>query len=227
MKRALSAILVMILCLSLCACSGVKQEDYDAAVANYEAATADYEALKEKIEPYTAIIDALEAEDYDGAVEAVEALRPAPEVTEVEITMDNLWDYFEIVENRNEQTDAQGNLKSLYVGNNISLKEGYQLAARDEYATDVAVGYEYDRLDTQYWVSCTIDFENWTCSSSSAWRDKTHVSEMVHFPTRSNLYTPFIQYINGDVSKNEGAYIQTVENFEVLNASGTLYLVNK
>ena len=147
MKRALSAILVMILCLSLCACSGVKQEDYDAAVANYEAATADYEALKEKVEPYTAIIDALEAEDYDGAVEAVEALRPAPEVTAVDITMDNLWEYFEITEQRNEQTDAQGNLYSLNTGYFLSLKEAYTLADETDYPTDVVVGVEYVFLE--------------------------------------------------------------------------------
>ena len=35
MKRALSAILVVILCLSLCACSGVQQEDFDAAMELY------------------------------------------------------------------------------------------------------------------------------------------------------------------------------------------------
>ena len=32
------------LCVSLCACSGVSREDYDATVANYKALAANYEA---------------------------------------------------------------------------------------------------------------------------------------------------------------------------------------
>lgn len=101
MKRIISAILVVILCLSLCACSGVQQEVYDAAKAGYEEATAKYDALKSKVDKYSTVIEALEKEDYDGAVEAVNAMRPAPEKRpshEVVITMDNWAEYFELVE---------------------------------------------------------------------------------------------------------------------------------
>lgn len=231
MKRTLSAILVVILSLSLCACSGVKQEDYDAAVANYEAATADYEALKEKVEPYTAIIDALEAEDYDGALEAVEALRPAPEVTEVEITMDNLWDYFEITEKRNEKTDAHGTVNDVWLSCVFTLKEDFKLVDGERYPTDVAIGYEYTMKTKAYWLPCTIDFDAWTCDGGSAMAgNERHESNMVHFSTSPcNLYHINAMYYKCSygASENDAAQISTVENFEILNASGTLYLVNK
>lgn len=231
MKRALSAILVMILCLSLCACSGVKQEDYDAAVAKYDALAEEHEALKKKVEPYTAIIDALEAEDYDGAAEALEALRPAPEVTEVEITMDNLWDYFEITEKRNEKTDAQGIVNDVSISCVFTLKENFKLADGEEYPTDVAIGYEYTMKTKAYWLPCTIDFDAWTCDGGSAWaRNESHESNMVHFSTSPcYLYHIDARYYKASygASENDAAHISTVENFEVLNASGTLYLVNK
>ena len=234
MKRIIAALFALIMCFALCACSGVKQEVYDAAMSSYETAKAGYEEvsakydeLKSKVEKYSTVIDALEKEDYDGAVEAVNAMRPVPEVTEVEIAMDNLWDYFEITEVRNEQTDAQGNLKSLNIQNRLSLKEDYKLADRKEYPTDVAVGYEYERHEKQYWVHCTLDFENWTSDASASWRDNTHVSNMAHFPENPAMGSFSMAYLSGSVSDNENAIIYTIENFEILNASGTLYLVNK
>ena len=142
MKRVLATVLVIILCLGLCACSDVKQEVYDTLKAGYDEVTAKYDELKSKVDKYSTVIEALEKEDYDGAVDAVNAMRPAPKVTEIEITMDNLWDYFEIKEKRFEQKDAQGKLYGLSIYNNLSLKEEYELANTEEYPTDVSVGVE-------------------------------------------------------------------------------------
>ena len=101
MKKTLAAIVALALCLSLCACSGVQQEVYDAAKAGYDELSSKYDVLKSKFEKYSTVIEALEKEDYDGAIAAVEAMRPAPEKRpshEVVITMDNWEEYFEIVE---------------------------------------------------------------------------------------------------------------------------------
>lgn len=230
MKRTLSAILVVVLCLSLCACSGVKQEVYDAAMSSYEAAKAGYDelsskydALKAKVEKYSTVIDALEKEDYDGAIAAVEAMRPAPEVTEVEITMDNLWDYFETVEKRSEQADAQGNIYDLTIYRVLSLKEEYKLADQDEYPSDVAVGFEYDLKTKLYWMPVTIDFEAWTCDGSTFDRQNRHESKMARFPSN-----PFLDSYGGSMAPSSNvAWLESLENFEILNASGTLYLANK
>lgn len=227
MKKILAATLAIILCLGLCACSGVTQEVYDAAKAEYEEISAKYDELKSKVDKYSTVIEALEKEDYDGAVEAVNAMRPAPEITEVEITMDNLWDYFEITEDRHEESDANGDLYSRYITNFLSLKKEYELADREEYPTDVAVGFEYDSKVTVYYSPCTIDFEALTCTKGTVCdRTNSHESKMAHFPQSSLLDQ---SYANNPTDKNNNnlAIIQRAENFEILNASGTLYLVNK
>lgn len=200
-----------------------RREDLSEAFV-YDDLAAKYDALKEKVEKYSTVIDALEKEDYDGAVEAVNAMRPAPEVTAVEITMDNLWDYFEITEQRDEQTDAQGSIISVTINRILALKEEFNLADLVQYPTDVAVGYEYDKEEVQYWKPCTIDFDAFTCDGRVAWRfDVSHESKMIHFPQKGNLNSAWADYpAGGDV-----ADITTCENLEILNASGTLYLVNK
>lgn len=232
MKRILAAILAIILCLGLCACSGVKQEVYDAAMSSYDAAKAGYDELsskydelKSKVDKYSTVIEALEKEDYDGAIEAVNAMRPAPVVTEVEITMDNLWDYFEVAENRNEQTDANGKPYSLYVSRYLSLKDNYKLANKEEYPTDVAVGFEYDSKNVAYTKPSSVDFEGFTISGTIVYQDKTHESHMAHYPSNPSL--DHIMLASDSKSDLYDAMLTTTSSFKVLNASGTLYLVNK
>ena len=238
MKKLISTILLFSLCCTLCACSGVKQEVYDAAMSSYEAAKAGYEEasakydeLKSKVDKYSTVIEALEKEDYDGAVKAVNAMRPAPEITEVEITMDNLWDYFEISENRQEQADAHGNVNDVNISYVLALKEDFKLADGEEYPTDVAVGYEYTMKTKAYWLPCTIDFDAWNCDGGSAWtRNDSHESKMAHFTTYPCfLYNVYAMYYKASygASENDAAHISTVDDFEIVNASGTLYLVNK
>ena len=214
MKRTLSAILVLALCLALCACGA------SAPAPTPEPTPNPSELLYNK---YADIIDALEAEDYDGAVEAVNAMRPAPEITEVEITMDNLWDYFEIVEDKIDKTDAHGELSSRQINRKLALKDDFILAELAEYPTDVAVGFEYDYIQSQYLKPCTIDFDTFTCDSSVTWRDVTHESEMAHFPKQPQMDWAIADRVSGDMN----SIILSTENFEILNASGTLYLVNK
>ncbi len=243
MKKTITAILLLALCLGLCACSGVKQEVYDAAVADIEAAkaeyedlsvkyrelTADYEAAKAKAEQYADVIDALEAEDYDGAVKAVNAMRPAPDVTEVEITMDNLWDYFEITEDRLEEKDAEGNLYQVQIQHNLSLKKEYELAEGDEYPTDVAVGYEYDEFQYSFGYPCEIDFDDFSCSEDPVYTYDSHESKTVNFPQTPWMHSNLAQCKadQENIGESETAYIILTDSVEFLNARGKLYLVNK
>lgn len=213
MKRTLAAILALALCLALCACGA------SAPAPTLEPTPNPGELLYNK---YADIIDALEAEDYDGAVEAVEALRPAPEVTEVEITMDNLWDYFEIREIREENTDANGNTNKLKVNYEFALKAKYELANEDMYPTDVALGYEYSKHFKGYNVPCIVNYDDFTCDGTTWGEEDTNESNTAHYPKEPSLYFFYAVY-----DPNHWAQIITISDFETINASGTLYLVNK
>ncbi len=237
MKKLLSTILVFSLCVTLCACSGVSREDYDAAVANYNALAANYEALKNKVEPYADVIDALEAEDYDRAVKAVTARKPVPEVTKIRITKDNLWDYFEIAEDRQERTDAYGNTVYVCIYKGLALKEGCVMADPEEYPTDVAAGFAYDSIWNIYYYPCTVDFETFSCDRYAATTKKDHYSFMVHFPADDLSWTDADAFFYNESAKCESdqtnvkywetADVNTVENFEILDVSGVLYLAGR
>lgn len=239
MKRILSASLVLIMCLSLCACGASAPTAAAEPLPTPEPTPDLVDRLYEK---YADIIDALEAEDYEAATRAWEARKPAPVVTEVEITLDNLWNYFEITEYRSLSADAQRNPTDVSVAYYLTLKEEYELADLDEYRTDVAVGYEFDDIHTSYYYPCTMDFDTLTCSGSEADRYKYHNSLLGYFRQNEMWIATETLHIAGislywesarcksdqsNVNYWDTAYIDTVENFEILNASGTLYLVNK
>ena len=161
----------------------------------------------------------MEAEDYDSAAEAVESRRPVPPVTEVKISMDNLWDYFEIREERFEQKDAYGNLKDLSINYRLLLKEEFSLAEGDAYPNSLAVGYEYDNVVKAY-QGGTLDFENWTCDGYNGYQDTTRKSEMLDYEGKQ-LYFEYIFKESSEFSS-----IQRAENLEFLSAEGTLFLIN-
>ncbi len=140
--------------------------------------------------------------------------------------MDNLWDYFEITEIRNEKTDAAGNIIKLDIQHCLSLKDEYNLSEAEGNPTDIAIGCEYDIDYTNYHVPCTIDFSVLTCTGSVLSHWNKHESVMVHFPESIQLDYSFAQS-PVDQSSGNLATIRLIENFNVLNASGTLYLINK
>ena len=98
MKKFIIVVLTGCIILYMCAC-GTKQSQE--------------EALYEK---YKGVIDSLETEDYDGAISAIEDLRPAPikqPSHEVQINVENWQDYFEMVERPLE--DGSGNFCCIYL----------------------------------------------------------------------------------------------------------------
>ena len=218
MKRTVACMLLLSLCLGLCACGAAAPDP----TPTPEPTPNPAELLCEK---YAPVIDALEAGDYDGAIAAVTAMKPVPPVTEVQITLDNLWDYFEIREVPIEQTDAHGNLVYLWIDYLLTLKDGYELADLTKYQTGVAVAYEYDGVSYEYDTPCEIDFEAFTCSRAPSSTSIMYHSETVHYP---DSYLHYSKIANNPVDQsNGGAYIFVFENLEFLSADGTLYLVGK
>ena len=92
-------------------------------------------------EKYSEIITHLENEEYDEAIEAINAMRPEPETETVSITMDNWQEYFSFVDDYRYEYDAQGAISETNYLILFQLKEEYQDRLVSMNGT---VGYEYD-----------------------------------------------------------------------------------
>lgn len=165
--------------------------------------------------------------DEPDAADASEAKTPESnnEVVEVEITMDNFMDYFEIVKERTEKKDSKGKLYYLMISRRLALKGEYTLADWEEYPTDVSVGFEYDNKFVCYRKPCTIDYKNFKASGKVWSQDKTHESQIAHFPFSPSLDCNWADSVPG--SQNSPSVVSTSSNFKLLTANGKLYLISK
>ncbi len=233
MKRILAAILAIILCLGLCACSGVKQEVYDAAMSSYEAAKAGYDELsskydelKSKVDKYSTVIEALEREDYDGAVEAVNAMRPAPEYKEIVITTSNYSEYFEVEPNLPDyKKDSFGNPVFLTIHGYVKLKDQYYEKLVPESDSDVRFNVYYRGKA----IIVSADFSNntyKTISTLDTIEETTEVRLRNQTINGKDMFAGQFGKMGG--SSGTGSDIQyccnQVSEFEIKGASGSLFL---
>ena len=91
-------------------------------------------------EKYSEIITHLENEEYDEAIETINAMRPEPETETVSITLDNWQEYFSFVDKYDYEYDAEGAITETFYSICFQLKEEYQDRVVSLNGT---VGYEY------------------------------------------------------------------------------------
>lgn len=175
MKKVIALVLTAVMCLALCAC-GV-DEKYTALLehldaGNFEgikteltALSPDFQAEQDQmtanaalLEKYGDLLAALEAEDYEAALEDILGRMPVPEepvYAEVVITMDNWTTYFELRPYEECTYNDFGELTFMRSGYALYLKEEY-LPLLKEGGADVSfrVG-----ATAEYWEA---DFE--TCA---------------------------------------------------------------
>ena len=134
MKKVIATILILSLTLPLCACGASASEPTPEPTPNPA------EVLYEK---YAGIIDALEAEDYDGAIAQISEMKPAPEIIEVTITPENILDYFDFEEGSDVlERDAEGNITSFWKSwsYGFRLKKEYQDKVLSDQSRALEVG---------------------------------------------------------------------------------------
>lgn len=218
MKRTLSAILVVVLCLALCACGA------SAPAPAPEPKPNPGELLYNK---YSAIIDALEAEDYDGAVEAVNAMRPAPKYQEIVITTSNYSEYFEVEPNLPDfRKDSFGNPEFFTIFGYVKLKDQYFEKLVTEKESDVKFNVYY--LGKAINVSADFSNSTYTIISTGVRIEQT---------TEVNLRKQAIngkEMFAGDFGKIGGSMFigseeiiyncNQITEYEIKGVTGTLFL---
>ncbi|SFC34435.1 hypothetical protein [Butyrivibrio sp. YAB3001] len=146
--KKLSLILSMVVSIVLVGCGTEPQhqEMSQEEVMTTEAPTT--EATADDYSKYKELFNMLESDDYDGAVKYIDELRPEPAVVIIDLTPDNILDYYDIglVLKDYRDLDAYGSVKKLrYVTDyRIQLKDEIKEQLVEEPDWSLSVGVEYD-----------------------------------------------------------------------------------
>lgn len=239
MKKIISLLLALVLCLSLVACGVDKQ--YTALLdhlqsGNYEGIKNELAALSpdfraeqeqmttdaEKLAKYESLINLLEADDYDGALADVTAripVPPEPACTEVEINIDNWQEYLELKpidiwdENDFGDTDTLRCVEALYVRPEFADKIVWD-------KTNLIIEFSIEHS----FVECEIDFENkeWSIIETL---DVTHVS-LDTYTLDAASHTRYDEFIQNHVIGTHNWASGTDKNmYEVNNHSMGIVVV--
>lgn len=152
MKKYLALLLMIIMAVSIIGCGGNTAQEP-------EQATEPEPSIGDQMyEKYKTIIDKLEGENYDGAIEDIQAMKPAPTIQEVEITKDNFYDYYDIVyEEDGIERDSDGKIVAIDKSDryfSFKLKDEYSLDDNEDntIAIGVTCGYDLKKIEN-------VDFE--------------------------------------------------------------------
>lgn len=239
MKKLIAVLLVIVLACSLCACGSSAPPEPSIADQMYE--------------KYGSIIDKLEAENYEAAIEEITGMMPEPEETVVTITPENFYDYYELsyIE-RKPKMDAAGNITEMYGDQlfNFKLKEDFaDLIVPDESQVEVGITFDQSlkRIESIDWENAKLTFSKETYNDILQ-KINENVSPKIE-PSFSGTYSgknmlspgsypSFLDiafyYYTGDftawraspieVDKDYTYYMLVPENIEIVRAEGTLTL---
>ena len=226
MKRIIAVLLLITLSFSLLACAAPTPAVAPAPAEAVEEGPSEKEMLFDK---YEDIIKALEAEDYDKVINAVTAMKPVPTppaATKVDITLDNYLEYFDLITDIDDTVkDAHGNPTQLDRYTYLKLKDMYSIDSDNP--GEIIVGIEYDESVSLY-KGTDIDRETFTASGKRKALDNFHESiqnsSYVSRYDNTRLYCSLFQETIMIGDKETNTWL--VSNFEIVNISGTIYLLN-
>ena len=222
MKKALSLILALVLCLGLCACGGnSKYAKYDALIGYIES--------DNYIGAITELNKFIQPKNYIGVIvdpTGTEQTDPPAEDVRVEITLENWQEYFEITMKDSWRKNAFGDVTSFSHALVFRLKESYAdrvVSESEGNVIDVEIGYNYKHYD---W---TVDFENRTYTKGG--RYSGFGLSQSGYATKIIRYWPWNAPRGTDITSNSrskdgtGSLVITeYDGIEVLRIQGTLVL---
>lgn len=174
MKKVVALILALSMVFALCGCgeSATQEQISEEKTAPNAELTEEEPSLKEQLyDKYKDLIDKMEAEDYEGAIDVIISYVPSDyfqttseaeqEIMEVVITPENFLDYYDIVYgDATNEKDAFGNITRVDYGKNrywFELKPEFRATVQySYYQTDsieigVECDYELHHVDSIDW----------------------------------------------------------------------------
>lgn len=163
LKKHLALLLTIVATISIVGCGSSASMDSGTNVGSTTMDSSISEAAAPSVgeqmyEKYKSIITKLEGENYDGAIEEIEAMKPVPDVQEVAITPENFFDYYDIVYRENSITrDSDGKITSIDRWDSFfsfCLKDEFILDENEDNTLVIGVTGDYDLKKIE-----NVDFE--------------------------------------------------------------------
>ncbi|MCR5160284.1 MAG: hypothetical protein K6C06_00780 [Lachnospiraceae bacterium] len=216
---------------------------YGPPAAGEEPAAAGQEAetpagdLPAAYAPFKAVLDALVRADYDAAQALVEEIMPQPEplpVTEVTITMDNFFDYFEYLDDpgnyleQGTERDADGNITRVVILSGFYLKPEYTLAEDKDSWVDIGLKWRLLMFEKNRHITVDLENRSYTVTGKpSSYQDYDDMRSAWHLeypgePARYGILFSVATILSD--GKIQATFIKDQESFEFVSAAGTLYL---
>ena len=210
MKRIFAVLLIAVMCLSSVGCSGeiAKYKKYEALINYMEA--EDYEsALAEMIRL---------SNSGDASANSEEAASEEKSVVAVEINSENWQEYFEIIEEDQIEYNNFNEIEDMYQNFYLVLKDGYEMAGYEmpNCETNVAVEYNY----FTEWRYVEIDKENGVLTIGDLVPDRSNED---HNGSMITIYSEKCSLTNGRTWSEGMQAVPT--GFEIVRMQGTLYIM--
>ena len=236
-----------------------KEAEYDEVII--EDNTANQEVIKEiendKYTQYDELINMIEEEDYDGAVAYINNLRPEPTYVTIDLTPENILDYYDlgIVYEEHNNADAYGAVYNFdYVTEyRLYLKEEYEDCLIDKENTHLSVGVEYDYslipagfnddytdLIIDYGGTCLVsdlDFDFYESfykhvskmciSGTDGWADNLGVDSVTAWDPDGKVFSGGNFFELKAEDKDCHFYLVSPANIKIITVEGSITLENK
>ena len=176
----------------------------------------DSEAKTDLTEKYKNILEALENEEYDKAIDLISAMKPEPETEVVTIDLNNWTEYFTVeIENENLNYDAMKNIISEGESMNLVIKPEYKeriISVNGEVGAEVA--YEdlvykvinVNRVDIQYAIKKVVKKKatSWDLIPGKAIKNAINLIKKEELNiVYNNISKVFNRYLKPEVIPNE------------------------
>lgn len=244
MKKIISLVLVLMLCMALVACGTdekyaallehLEANNYEGIKSELAALSPDFQAEQEqmaadaeKLAKYEDLIDLLEAEDYESAMLNVQERIPVPvepSCSAIAITLDNWQEYYVIEHVEKWHTNSFGETDALSFDVTVCLKPEYadRVANKEDSKTNFDISYDCicRTIDIDYSAQ-TYTFTDYYSEQQTFQNIGTWNNFALGNP-RSVICTHL-----GSGTINDIPCVSYFENVTVNRIEGTLYLYDE
>ncbi len=255
MKKYIAFILTMIAVISIAGCGSSTNVSSSPNTESSISEATEPSVAEQMYEKYGSIITKLEGENYDGAIEEIEAMKPAPVVQEVDITPDNFYDYYDIIYRENDiSRDSDGRITRIYKWDNefsFVLKDEYKLDENEDNTVLVGVTGDYalkkieevdfetgeitlgDEVFDEYKAEIVESNKEWANAGTTLLSETCEGTDVIQcnpsvlvIERWNNEGYGWISNLDISPTDYEG-YVFAPVNIEISRAEGTLHIVNE